>query len=441
LAIGLAAESTDPDAVADRASLLNNLANRRSEIGDRTGALEAITEAVTLYRQLAATNPGAFTPNLAMSLNNLANQRSEIGDRTGALEAFAEFSDASPPSVQSAAWVARARWRRNQASNEPGFNADYWMDLATAVAHSTSIPDLSLLGHARRSIHHEAEASGLPSASAFEVNDLPRWSTTPLTETTLKLLRDWSSATWHDRADMLRHGPLHSVDERLVDQLEIASDLFPEANDPDAILALLRTAKDHGLETVLQSVLSQDAHRQLVIEWLRTESWEASATFVRQHPGFLDEQLTIDVLRTMSKNTIALQHISIVEAARRFGDGAVFDALIDPWVGGDQAMALLRAGDIDGLALFLRAVPAVVDLEFRGPLALAVVVGAAGPEHADQARMLVSAAIQQGNPEARRIGARRLRDLAWDDDDTARLFGELVQALEADTPEATGSGE
>ena len=45
---------------------LNNLSNRRAELGDRAGALAAIDEAVTLYRELAAANPAAFTPDLAM---------------------------------------------------------------------------------------------------------------------------------------------------------------------------------------------------------------------------------------------------------------------------------------------------------------------------------------------------------------------------------------
>ncbi|MEZ5382633.1 MAG: tetratricopeptide repeat protein [Microthrixaceae bacterium] len=37
---------------------LNNLGNRLSELGRRTEALEPTQEAVTLYRELAADNPG-----------------------------------------------------------------------------------------------------------------------------------------------------------------------------------------------------------------------------------------------------------------------------------------------------------------------------------------------------------------------------------------------
>jgi len=75
---------------AERAAYMNNLSNRLSEVGDREGALEAVWEAVEIYRGLAEKNPGAFNPGLAMSLNNLSNCLSEVGDRGGALEAVRE---------------------------------------------------------------------------------------------------------------------------------------------------------------------------------------------------------------------------------------------------------------------------------------------------------------------------------------------------------------
>ncbi|MGQ0777760.1 MAG: hypothetical protein ACT4NY_25690 [Pseudonocardiales bacterium] len=80
----------NPDAHARLAGWWNNLSNRQSETGDRTGALNSITEAVTIRRQLAQTNPAAFLPDLAMSLNNLSNCQSQTGDRTGALNSITE---------------------------------------------------------------------------------------------------------------------------------------------------------------------------------------------------------------------------------------------------------------------------------------------------------------------------------------------------------------
>ena len=48
--------------LAERASYMNNLSNRLSEVGDREGALEAVREAVGIYRGLAEENLAAFNP-------------------------------------------------------------------------------------------------------------------------------------------------------------------------------------------------------------------------------------------------------------------------------------------------------------------------------------------------------------------------------------------
>ena len=42
-----------------------NQAVSLSEVGDRTGALAAIDEAVSCYRALVGINPAVFTPDLA----------------------------------------------------------------------------------------------------------------------------------------------------------------------------------------------------------------------------------------------------------------------------------------------------------------------------------------------------------------------------------------
>ena len=59
-------------------------------MGDRQGALRSAEEATKIYRRLAADNPDAYLPNLAMSLNNLANGLSGMGDRQGAREKAVE---------------------------------------------------------------------------------------------------------------------------------------------------------------------------------------------------------------------------------------------------------------------------------------------------------------------------------------------------------------
>jgi len=69
-------QEADP---ARRAGLLNNLANRLSDLGRREEALGAAEEALDLRGTLAAANPQAFTPDLALSLGKLYGTRMEAG--------------------------------------------------------------------------------------------------------------------------------------------------------------------------------------------------------------------------------------------------------------------------------------------------------------------------------------------------------------------------
>ena len=63
----------------DLAASLNNLGNRFSDLGRPHNALTATQEAVTSYRELATANPDRYRPDLAACLNNLGNRFSELG--------------------------------------------------------------------------------------------------------------------------------------------------------------------------------------------------------------------------------------------------------------------------------------------------------------------------------------------------------------------------
>ena len=84
----------NPDAyLPDLAMSLHTLAIRLFEMGDRQGALHPAEEAADLYRQFAADDPDAYLNNLAMSLTTLANGLSEMGDRQGALRSAQEATN------------------------------------------------------------------------------------------------------------------------------------------------------------------------------------------------------------------------------------------------------------------------------------------------------------------------------------------------------------
>ena len=76
--------AANPGYLPDLAMALNNLGIRYSEVGRRADAAAPAEEAVTLYRDQAAANP-AYLPDLASALNNLGVRYSEVGRRADAV--------------------------------------------------------------------------------------------------------------------------------------------------------------------------------------------------------------------------------------------------------------------------------------------------------------------------------------------------------------------
>jgi hypothetical protein len=68
----IASETDNSDIKSTLAGLLNNLANRLSDLGRREDALANAEEAAHLYRALATTRPDAFCPGLAVHYGCLA---------------------------------------------------------------------------------------------------------------------------------------------------------------------------------------------------------------------------------------------------------------------------------------------------------------------------------------------------------------------------------
>ncbi|EPJ37454.1 hypothetical protein STAFG_5497 [Streptomyces afghaniensis 772] len=87
------AEADADTYLPDLAMALNNLAVQQSETGDRQTALTTTTEAIQHYRTLTKANPAAYLPNLADALNNLAVQQNQVGNRQAALATATEAID------------------------------------------------------------------------------------------------------------------------------------------------------------------------------------------------------------------------------------------------------------------------------------------------------------------------------------------------------------
>ena len=80
---------------------LSNLSIRLADVGDRGGALEAVREAVEIYRGLAEKNAAAFETDLVRALNILARILTETGESDEALRCFVDETESFPTGLQA----------------------------------------------------------------------------------------------------------------------------------------------------------------------------------------------------------------------------------------------------------------------------------------------------------------------------------------------------
>ncbi len=278
----------------DLAMALNNLGNRYSEVGRRQEAVAPTEEAVSLYRELATTNP-AFRPDLAMALNNLGIRYSEVGRRQ---EAVAPTEEA-------------VSLRRELATTNPAFRPD----LAMA---------LNNLGICYREIGRGNEADGI-------------W------DTVIHSLENRS-----DKAFLLlrRAEARDPQDELVVNDVLAARSLIPD-DDSDLISdlhALSRERRRHNpsafdemWRSISQSeppawLLIDDARLGLTVQWLNTRPDSAARQFLIEHAAeLLDDatDVTLDEIALRLHVRSAIQRYrNLIHTARQIGVDQAYRPLL-----------------------------------------------------------------------------------------------------------------
>ena len=90
LAINRYNNTTNPHYLADIANTLNNLGMLQSDKNDFEQSEKSYTEALSIYRTLAQTNPQAYLANVASTLNNIGNMQSDKNDYEHAEQSYTE---------------------------------------------------------------------------------------------------------------------------------------------------------------------------------------------------------------------------------------------------------------------------------------------------------------------------------------------------------------
>ena len=470
----------DPAAFTpDLAMSLNNLSGGRSETGDRAGGLSASKEATAFYRGLVEANPAAFTPDLAMSLHSLSVRRSETGDRAGALSAIEEaaafyrdLAAAQPAAfVQAlvnssnllADWLAEAgqgerathEWGLSRAALAvPLFRAYLtaasaaWHDrrrdraqaeerirLAASEAHDPAgqqgagggarIPDFAV-GESRQYVRSVALSMNPPA------DGLPQWATGTIPERDLALARAWSgAATWSATATVLREHACVVTGPTLGDTLAILVALHPGDHGLARLSAVREAILEHGLDQVLADLTAQDEMQTMINDWIGTDTWSSSFTYLSEHRERLSTDEVVQVLVAQQDPT-ASQHAAILILCQTTTLEQIAEWVTHASAAADLALDSIDAGDLGLLHLLTAANPGTLQIPGTGLLLQAVLLLAAGEP--DRAAETARAAADMASEVQCRAHAIRLERLAKHADEVEGGSASVAALIDAYAP-------
>lgn len=304
------------------ASSLNNLAHAQGRVGERRAALSSAEENAAGVERLFAADPEAFLPDLATAVSTLGIRQSLAGLTDAALatlmQAVAHYrtlteqvSPAFKPRLagsltnlaaiqashhQEAAAVAIAQqavdlYLELVETHPEAFDGDLdpWhrpgpaLDRRLPRRSTQTAPDV---GHRRRS--HRDPGSDCPVAGGRGLD------------------RPGGRAASH-HALLCAPAGLHG--------LRVARDLTHEPEPLDRLESLLRSVLEHGLEETVRREGIPERHAELVCQWVSTPDWESSFAWLIDHPGFLDDPLTAELLLRLADDPVAVQHVAVVALA------------------------------------------------------------------------------------------------------------------------------
>ncbi|MGL5824789.1 MAG: hypothetical protein ACRCYU_08225, partial [Nocardioides sp.] len=433
---------------------------RLSEAGRRTEALEPTQEAVTLRRELAAANPAAYAPDLAMSLNNLGIRLSEAGQPLDG--DYAEAVEGLPRMLT--AWLLghRASWASSHAPDLVPVAILRAVELATKSSEDEGArepEDLGWVGHVRQTLRHLI--TELKERGAELPAELPEWTTTPWPEALVGSANQWLVArSWLDRETVLIALAAMLAEER-TRGLALLRFLYPAAaTGLDELIDLLSAIDDTGLEQVLGTMGPVARHRELVFAWLATPDWDSSREFLRASPELLSNPLTEEVLRHIAGQAdsgMAQQHLAVLSLARHAGAeesgiqstgidntgvDSAYAVITNPDTASDAAWAAVTSADAARLSTVLAAAPHLLQRPFTAPALVAALallrpetdteedVGDRAVEGLPAIDELVKAAAEQGTEVQCAALSNRFTRIARQKPDLAATVERLLPLLD-----------
>ena len=362
---------------ADLAGALNNLSIVLDK-NDRTDeAVDAALEATALFRVLATDDRNRFVPHLALALSNLSKSLTSANRREEAVLALEAAIEARRPMARTGAgrnfavdlagslndltFLLAALGREEQAIASGREALERYRELAAAEP-GVFAPDLSRtlsnMAIMLESLGKHDEAAGLIDETLAGFSD-------PQMQGVLELAR----GVWRMNNDDVGGAVLsgwHAL--RALEGLQSGGHAAQARSflralreyDAEGFDGAWRKEIGHELPVWLRYPGEDPELRSLLVEWLMTDTWEASREFATEHrAALLSDEAHAQLLHMADQQpdqSELTRHLAILGEAREFGIGEAFSMVLDA-VGGRRRREQLNSWlwrDLDESVDYLR---------------------------------------------------------------------------------------
>jgi len=328
----------------------------------------------------------------------MADQLAEAGHQDQAASAWDESrtSIALPQlrayiSAAAAAWHDR-RGDRAQAEARIHQAVSEALDPAGAdqvAGYGSSIPDYA-----------EGESRRYTRSVAMSMNPvpdgLPSWAVGQIHDLDVDLARAWAGATTLSAAAaVLRERSEVVSGQTLPETLDILLTLHPGDKPLTGLAAVHEDVVQRGLSQVLADLAAQDELQTLIHDWINTDTWAASFTYLGEH---VDQLCTDEVVQLLvaAQNPTAFQHAAILSLCETIAPQQIEELVTDASAAADLALDAVEAGNLGRVHLLTVANPGTLQLPGTGPVLQAVLLLAAGDRDGAAAAARTATEVQRG---------------------------------------------
>ena len=378
-------------------------------MGDRGGALEAVREAVEIYRGLAEKNPAAFEADLVRALNTLARILTETGEADEALRCFTDETENFPTGLQARLWLARARWQGEAG----GVN-----DLHHAVELADAQDDPRLLGRVRRAIA-ETASEWQAAIPAERWEELPDWAVCDLNEH-LETLQAWLQCpSWDDQAQLLRSTwPAPTEDD--VALVRAAAERYVDVPEISALEDVVEAIAEQGLEPVLSERQTLHEAGALVGGWRTAHAERKGRQYLKKHQNIVGNPGSRFIIQEVGlppeecESLLALLDLATVSSV-----DLAYDVAEDLDDADDAIRDFIDAANVPGMNCVLQVRPDLTKATPHGRFAAALCAYLTG--HPEAGRRYLDLIGTIANPDDRESFRRCVHTLGRDPDYTEAL--------------------